>query len=498
MAISTAVDVSAVARVVGIKTEFKNLRGGGIVYLPQRIAVVGQGSSSAVYSTDKIRLNTESEVGDRFGYGSPLHLAAKMLMPVNGDGVRTVPVTFYPLEDHASGVAAEGTITPSGAITGTGAFRVLVNNIRSEAFTLTEDDTVATTTVKMAEAINSILEMPVTAVSSATEVTITSKWQGVSANGLVATVEGTEGIGISFAITQPTGGLNNPDVQPALDKFGNVWETMVLNLLDSGDTAAIEAFSVFGEGRWGALTRKPLVVFTGNTGTDVATVATLPESRKTDRVNAYLTAPGSTDLPFVVAARQLARIAPVANNNPARDYGSQQATLLNPGSDEVQWTYPDRDQAVKSGVSTVQVKDGVVNLSDIVTFYHPTGDPNPAYRYVVDIVKLQNIIFNIDLIFNNPEWDGAPLLPDDQPTANRDARKPKSAVAAVCAMHDSLALEAIISDPEAAKEATMAQINEMNPKRLDLSTTVKLSGNANIISADLNFGFFFGAQQIVA
>jgi len=36
MAISTAVDVSAVARVVGIKTTFKDLRGGSIIFLPQR------------------------------------------------------------------------------------------------------------------------------------------------------------------------------------------------------------------------------------------------------------------------------------------------------------------------------------------------------------------------------------------------------------------------------------------------------------------------------
>ena len=47
MALSTAVDLSAVARVVGIKTEFVNLRGGNVVNLPQRIAVFGQGNSAA-------------------------------------------------------------------------------------------------------------------------------------------------------------------------------------------------------------------------------------------------------------------------------------------------------------------------------------------------------------------------------------------------------------------------------------------------------------------
>ena len=113
-------------------------------------------------------------------------------------------------------------------------------------------------------------------------------------------------------------------------------------------------------------------------------------------------------------------------------------------------------------------------------------------------IFLQNIIFNIDLIFATPEWDGAPLIPDAQPTVNRAAKKPKSAVAAVAALLDSLGLNAIISDPETAKSNTIAAINDQNPKRLDLVTTVQLSGNSNIISIDLNFGFFFGAASLVA
>ena len=55
MAISTAVDLSAVARVVGIKTQYKDLRDGGILYLPQRVAVVAQGSTDAVYDSEKRR-----------------------------------------------------------------------------------------------------------------------------------------------------------------------------------------------------------------------------------------------------------------------------------------------------------------------------------------------------------------------------------------------------------------------------------------------------------
>ena len=210
-----------------------------------------------------------------------------------------------------------------------------------------------------------------------------------------------------------------------------------------------------------------------------------------------MSAPGCKSTPWAIAAREVARIARVADNNPARDYGRQALTGLITGTDAQQWNYAQRDLLVKAGIATTTVRDGVIEISDTVTLYHPEGDTLPAYRFLKSIVKLQQVIFNMDLRFDTAEWDGAPLIPDDQPTTNRDARKPKSAVAVANAMIDSLGLEAILSDPETAKTRTLAQINSQNPDRLDLSLTVQVSGNSNIISADLNFGFFFGTNPIV-
>lgn len=496
--ISSAVDASAVARVVGIKTIFKDLRGGNILMLPQRLAVVGQGTSLAVYATDKVQVTSASEAASLFGFGSPIHLALKQLFPVNGDGVGTIPVTVYPLDDDGAGVVASGDITPSGAQTVLSSYVVRVNNIDSEPFLIDIGDVVATINTAIANAINATLDMPVIAVGGALTVDLTSKWKGASANDLTVEIIGSTTAGTVFAFTQPTGGLNNPDVNLALNQVGNVWETMFLNCMDAADTGTLDKFSVFGEGRWGALVRKPMVSFVGEVSATVSAAIAVPDARTLDRTNAQLVSPGSKDLPFVVAARQLARIAVVGNNNPPQDYGSQQATGLVPGDDGDQWNYTERDQAVKAGSSTIEVKDGVVSVGDVVTYYHPAGDPLPAYRFVVDIVKLQNILFNLDLIFATPEWDGAPLIPDSQPTVNRAAKKPRMAKADVAAMLDSLGLEAIISDPKTAKESILAEIDSGNPKRLNLVVTVQLSGNSNISSVDLEFGFFFGTAEVVA
>jgi phage tail sheath gpL-like len=489
-----AVDASAVARVLGVKTAFKNLRG-GVSLLPQRIAIIGQGSTASTYPTTKAQFSNAFEVATLYGFGSPLHLAMKQLFPVNGDGAGTIPVTLYPMVNDGSSVIATGNIIPVVAGTEAASYIVRINNIDSAAFVITPGDSVATVVTAMTAAINAELDVPLIAADGTTQVTLTSKWNGTSANDIFVEVIGLSTIGNTFGITQPTGGLINPDVDPSLLLMGDQWDTMVLNCLETGDTTNLDKFSVFGEGRWGPLTRKPLVVFTGTNEANVATAITIPDARKTQRVNSQLVSPGANDLPLVIAARELARIAKLANNDPAHDYGSQAATGLVPGDDSVQWTYPQRDQAVKGGSSTIEVRDGIVNISDVVTFYHPSGDPTPAYRYVVDVVKLQNVIYNTNLRFAVPEWDGAPLIPDGQVAAlNPGAKRPRMAVAEIAAMIDGLAANAIISDPDAAKKTVVAAIDANNPKRLNITYTIQLSGNTNIISIDLNFGFLFGGQ----
>lgn len=597
-----AVDASAVARVLGIETKFKDLRGGSALFLPMRIAVVGQGSTASTYSTTKWQGTSAAAVGARYGYGSPLHLAAQQLLPSNGDGVGTIPVTFYPLDDHASGVASAGSITPSGTQTAAASYQVLINKIASETFTIAAGAIDVTAVCRsIHDSINAVLSMPVlatytygtvtaaadagnagdgtvtslsvtgtptpgaytltlkTAVSDggvfsfvdpdgtalsdvtmtpgaggttvinqsglqftitdgsadfevgdiftitvpATAVVTTSKWKGVSANDIYIEVEG-ESLGTTFTIVQHTGGLVNPTVDSALAQIGNVWETLVLNCLNISDTTALGTYATTGgdaetgAGRWGALVRKPFVVFTGNTATTVANATAVSSARRTDMVNSQLPAPGSRNLPLVVAARQLARIAVVANNNPPVGYGAQRATGLTPGTDGDQWTYADRDQAVKAGSSTIEVVDGEVRISDVVTFYRPEGEDPPAYRYVVDIIKLMNVLFNMDLRFATAEWAAAPLIPDDQPTVNRAAKKPYMAKAVANNVIQSLADNAILANPALAKAQTTAEISASNPKRLDISVTVQVAGNTNIKSMTLNWGFFFGTPAVVA
>jgi phage tail sheath gpL-like len=500
MALSTAVDPSAIARVVGIETKFRDLRSEQIALLPQRIAIIGQGATPNTYPLTPLQITSAEEAGDVYGYGTPLHIAAQRMFPVNGDGVGTIPVTIYPVVDPLGGAVNTGNIVPvGGPATKAGTFVLRIGSKTSLAFRVEIGDVIADVTLKITNAINGVIDMPVVAADVSTQVDLTTKWQGASANQVeVNEIVGPTDTGFTFNLVNDSVGAGDIDPQPALDLFADSWETMVLNCDLPSNSTALDAYESFGEGRWGALVRKPLVVVTGFSEDVIANITAITSTRNVDRTNVIISAPDSESFSFEIGARVVAIAARQANSNPPVDYGSQPLAGILPGADEKQWTYSQRDLLVKDGASTTVLRDNVVEISDLVTTYHPTGQPVPAYRYVVDIVKLQNILYNLDLIFNNADWDGAPLLPDGQPTSNRAARKPKMAVAAVAAMIDSLALAAFISDPETAKENTSAEIDSGNPKRLNVTTQVQLSGNTNIIAVDLNFGFFFGTNQVVA
>lgn len=326
----------------------------------------------------------------------------------------------------------------------------------------------------------------------ATAVAITSAWKGSSANNLKVEILSDADAGVTFTVVQPTGGTVNPDVTSALEQVGNTWETMVLNALEISDTATLDKFAEWGEPRWGGLFRRPAIVFTGNTIAAVDSATAVAAARGTDMVNAQLVAPGSPNLPFVVAAAQLAKIAASYNADPASDPMGTQVPAITPGNDSEQWDYPQRELAVLAGSSTIEVVDGVIRLSDTVMFYHPSGEEPPAYRYVSDVVKLANILYNFELEFTKPEWQGAPLLSDGQSSDHPRAKRPSDAKAAAATVVYRLGRSAILDKVTDSQKAIRAEKDANNSKRINLVVPVVLAGTVNVIDLVIPWGFSYG------
>lgn len=488
-----AVPNGTVAPVTGIETNFVNLRRQGSAFLPASIAVIGQGTTAATFSTTKAQVTSAYEVGSTYGFGSPLHLAAMSLFPLSGGGVGTIPVTVFPLDDDGAGVAATGSITPSGAATGSGSFVVRINNIDSAEFAVASGQSVATQVASIVTALASELYLPMLGANGTTDVDLTAKWKGSSGNDLFIEVVATsaDNTGVTYAVVQPSGGLINPDTATATNQISQEnWYTHVVSCFQMSDTALNDDLEDFFEGKWDPLVRTPGFVFVGLDETTVATATALTSPRKAERVISLIAVQGGNDLPLKIAAEAVREIAVIANNNPPQAYARLKLSGLNPGLDSQQWTHTQRDVALKGGVSTTRVLNGGVTLDKVVTTYAPLGDPAPAYRSVEKVWRQMNVIYNLALIFDSDEWSGAPLLPGSQPTTNPTAKTEAMAIAEIATMHESLAANAIIVDLAFAKANISAVIDSVNPDRINISTTYKLSGNADIKSIVTNFGFY--------
>jgi phage tail sheath gpL-like len=484
-----SIDQLAESRLVGFTPEYKDYSSGAVRFLPMRIAIVGQGNSASSYALTKKQISSAAQAAALYGYGSPIHLASLMLFPRDGDGVGSIPVTVYPLEDDSSAVAAGGNITAAGTQVGTAVYRVKFSNIYVDVV-IPDGTTAQDAMVLIRTAILSNLNMPVIpAAPNAGIMTFSAKWAGASGNDIYCEIEGTIS-GITYTITQATGGLVNPDITSALELIGPVWEVLIVNCLNYTDQDALDVFQSYGETRWQALENKPFISFCG-TADNRVTRTVVTNARKDDYINSLQSTPGCRNLPCQIAARTVARIAVTAQSNPPQNY-KELLTGLTAGDDSLQEDWVERDLAIKSGSSTTILTNGNIEMNDTMTMYNMEGE-EPAYKnYVVDLIKDMNVIYNCGLIFRSPEWKGAPLIPDGQPSINPTSKKPSDAKTALINLAVNLGLESIISDVEFSKKNITAAIDGTNPKRLNWGFPVKRSGNTEIIDGTIYFGFYFG------
>jgi phage tail sheath gpL-like len=486
-----SISSSWIARVTGVSVEYTNFYLGRALSLPQKLAVIGQGNTLSTYAETPFLALSAAQVGAAVGYGSPLHLAALQLFPANGDGIGGIPVMIYPLVDDDAGVVAAGAIECVGEATEDATFRIEIGGISTGNITFEDEDTAAVALGKIKTAINAVAEMPVIAGTvAAGSLPLTAKWKGESGNDISIDIDDLDIDGLTFASVAFASGAANPDVRDALDQIGERWETMILNCMNYDDDTILDYYVTWNEGRWLADVKKPALVASGCVD-DFATRTVVTDARKDDRTNFLIVGVDSLELPFVIAARGLVKdIIVTANDHPAMNYKGI-LTGLDAGADIDQEDGTVRNASVLLGSSTNKKIGDNIALQDIVTMYHPDAEGlYPAYRYVCDVVKLQNVIYNVDVVM--VAYEGRPILPDEDPIPIDEdmAIQPKNIKTTLKNLAESLSKKAIIADLAFTKENISVEFDDDNPKRINTVFPVKLSGNVEVSDIKIKFGFY--------
>lgn len=503
MATSNAVGSERVAKIVGYKLtkgDF-SLDSGN---LPQRIAVLAEANDAnqGTLSLDPVEVTSAQQAGVLYGYGSPIHMILRILRPSSGGGVGGVPVIVYPQAEADSASAKVYEVTPTGTATANGTHTVVVGGRyfldgATYNINIVTGDGEAEITQKIEDAINNALSCPVSADSDGYIATLTTKWKGLTADAMTIQVD-TNGddLGISYAINSVASGAGTPAVTPALNKFQNEWNTIVINSygVQSTVVSELEQFNGIANpdlptGRYDGVVFKPFVAVTGSVADNDSAFT---DTKKLQMTVAIAPAPLSKGMPLEAAANMAVLFARQAQDSPHLDVSGQYyPDMPTPTTIGTMADYNFRDSYVKKGNTCVELLAGQYRVTDFVTTYHPDGEVPPQYRYCRNLMIDFNVRYGYYLLEQTNVVDHTIANDDDTVQATK-VIKPKIWKGIMGDYFSSLVRRGLIVDAPFSTTSLRVNISTTNPDRLETFYRYKRSSFTRIASTTAEAGFNFG------
>jgi len=511
--ISNAIPAAAIARVIGTKLDFIDLR--NIPQLmPVQVALIAPISAAAEAGAefDKgIDFQTAREIGEAYGYKSPAYRAARMLRPETGGGLSTIRTTLFPVQAAVGKVQATGTLGINIALVNPDKNITHYANVngRRIPFTVLKTDDVTS----LAGRIKDILDAEIkfnpldsivqAAVGNDIDIDFTVGWYGASGNEVSVTIEADDYAGIVYTNPVFAGGVGVYDITAALANFGETWYNVVVNAVDVAETVLDQLSDFNGAadantGRWNSLITKPFVAFYGTKENDKDDITLIPDTRKLDMTNSKSPAPGSPGFTFEIAAAFVLKIALTVTENPPKAYSGQ--ALLDvpaPANQADAGDFNDyllRDYIESKGVSTVTLNNGVYYIEDVNTHYHPDGispAAAPYFRVVNVLGRSMNVIYQYRVLEESTLMNKI-LVDDVTQTDNPEAIDPRKWKSIVREFITDLARAAITTRADESRDTVEADIGTQNPDRMETAFTLIYSGNVRQADSTIRWGFNFG------
>lgn len=427
--------------------------------VPRRILLIGTYDplKTAVVDEVPILITSPEDAGDKFGYGFMLHRLAVQAFA----GSRGVETYCLPqAEPTGAQSAGDITFTASGLLAGT--VKMYIAGL-AVSFTVDAADTSDDVTTKAIAAINAIKELPVTALVNVTPniADITAKTEGTFGDDISIKFNLSAGealpTGLTTVVTDMTGGTGTPTIADALNGLGTgdnaneLFFTDVVHgyLQDSTTLDSISAYVGAGNeftGLYSKTVARPFRVLTGDIAPGSAALTALlvvGNGRKTDRANGIIAVPDSASHPSEIAAQAMGHMARINIDRAAESYAGIALIGIDPGVTANRWTsaYDSRDSAVKAGISPTLVANGVVEIQNVVTFYHPDSVPvaSNGYRSMRNISIIQNMLNSVKVAFQAEKYQGISIVDDTSKVTNTTDRVKARDIAAVIDELTSLA-----------------------------------------------------------
>lgn len=501
----SAVSAEIITRIVGYALEPGNFAESS-PNLPIRLAVLAEANTDMQSGLDvdtPIQITSSAKAAEYAGYGSPLHQVAKILFPISGSGIGGIPVIWYPQAEAVGATAKVIQVAAVGTATGNGTHYVVISgreNVEGQyyAVNIVKDDTAEIIHGKISDVVNSVLGSPVSSTDTAYYAEFTSKWKGLTAEGITVSMNTNENdLGITYTVTDNIqAGSGTPDVTDSLELFENNWVTHVLNSYGTV-SAVMEALESYNgkpditnpTGRYSPTVFKPFLAYTGSVAEDPSSIT---DARKNELTIKISPAPLSKGLPMEAAANDILLAALVAQNTPHLDViGQAYPDMPTPESIGLMSSYIERNRMVKLGCSTVDLIGGQYVIMDPVTTYHPVGEVVPQYRYARILVIDWNSRYTYLLLEQVNVLDHV-IAGDNDVVNATQVIKPKIWKAILSDMAEDMVLRGLWVDAAFTQASIVCGLSTTNPDKLATTFRYKRSGVVRISDTVATAGFNFG------
>jgi len=517
MAISTAVGLDRRSTIIGYALSAGNFAT-STPFLPQSILVFGQANTnkvSGITPNEIVQLSTVAEVGDKYGYGSPMHRVMRILKPNGSDGVGGIPIFFCAQGDNAL-TATVKEITVTGSATASTEIEILIGGRSfidgsSLVVPVQSGDTPDDIMGDIRDAINNCVSCEYTAAFTSgvdTKITCTSKFKGLNSNvDLTLRVKDT-GAGVTIATATPTPGAGFSSITNGLNNIGDRWMTMVINTYSPESTSVLDELKAFNgrpgstpTGRYSGTVMKPFVAFTGVcTQAQLTAALSYGPANKIEDTNSFAPAYGSMGSCYEAAANVALLQSVIANNNPSDDVINRYMVDMPAPSNATMTlalpTYDVRDSNLKKGVSTCVWDENAsaYQIKDLITTYAVETEVEPSFRWVRDVYIDFNLKYKYYLM-NVNQVIGKIIIPDNAAVPSGNAGNfisPKVFKSLVLNLIDEFINDGMITDRDFSKNSLQVEIDSTNPNRFNCIFDYKRTGIARITSTNVRAGHFFG------
>jgi phage tail sheath gpL-like len=349
-----------------------------------------------------VLIGRQMDADHLFGQGSELACAMRSYLINNFAN----EVWALPMAEPPAASAATGTITFTDPCTEAGTYALYIagHHIPVNLYTTMTVDDIGTA---VADAINALPDLPVTATDTTGVVTITCKWGGVTGNDITMTdsyygrVGGDElpiGLGVTYSGFTLAGGVGTPVFTNAIANMGEYeYEFVSLPWTDSNTLLDWEQEYGFGDnGRWGWMRQHFGHIFSAKRG-DYSSLVTWGLTRN-GRVTSVMAIEATCLSPnYEWSAAYTAKAARALINDPARPLQTLHLEEIIPAKFHERFNLLELNTMAHSGLATQRtLTDNVPMISRETTTYqlNSYGFGDDAFELVTTLATLAKVIRN--------------------------------------------------------------------------------------------------------